>query len=738
MTKKRTPQELTAEPSWYDNVSARVAGMLALFEMGKGPACRLWVAVALIATLSFGSRVAAQDAPTEAVAPSVDAVLKSVRDSGAGGTVGARSWQSRPRISKTKEGHLRTLEARPAEHFSVSSVVPGDAPATARNFLVEHKAAFGIADRRFDLVAKRTRKSQQRRNVRFEQTYEDIPVFAADIVVQLNDAGGVEFVSSDIMTDPKAPADDEFLHLPLITGAEAELIAVDVMARENPGLAFEADPSTLMVYQPSIVGNIGLTRLVWHTQVTSVPVPVAIKVVLVDAHTGEIALSYPLVVNALYRDIYDMRGRDDFDSSSLVRSEGQPPCGIRDADLVYTYVGEIHDFYDDVHGRDGIDDEGMVVKAYVRYSETGECPYFDAYWSHQGYMVFGEGCVVQDIVAHELTHGVTQHESQLIYLNESGAINESFSDMWGEWIDQRYSSVRDNDSSAVKWLIGEDLLRMWQFGDGRQAMRDMKDPAQEPYCDPDRKGSPYWQTLSGGADPDRDNDYGGVHRNCGVNNKLCYLLTEGDYFNGHWVNGMGIQKVAQLYYEAQTNLLTRAADYRDLYFALRRAADNLWWSPSEKQNLEEACRAVEIAVPYYDASAADLPKPIYDRQTTRSMLSVGRTGTITDLDVKLDIEHTYAADLDVYLSAPDGTRVKLFTDVGGSGRDLCGVILDDEALLSITAGSAPFNGPYRPEGRLSDFDGCDIRGTWTLEVKDDALGDTGTLRSWSLFTVTSG
>ena len=737
MMKKRRHQKVTVRQPWHPNVAVRIVGIPASPRTRKGIALTPFVATVLAVILSLSSVVAAEDAPTEAVESSIDTLLKSVRDSGMGEAVDAQSQYSRPRISKTTGGHLRTLEAPPARHFSVSSVVPGDAPATAKNFLVEHKAALGFAGRRFDLVAKRTRKSQQRSHVRFEQTFEGIPVFAAETIVQLNDAGGVEFVSSDIMTDTEAPGDDEFLPLPLMSEAEAELIAVAMMVQQNPGLEFQADPATLMIYQPSVVGNVGSTRLVWHTEVTSVPEPVAIEVVLVDAHTGEMALSYPLVANALYLKVYDMRGRDDFDSSHLVRSEGQAPCGIRDADLVYTYVGEIHDFYDDVHGRDGIDDDGMVVKAYVRYSETGESPYFEAYWSHQGHMVFGENCVVQDVVAHEFTHGVTQHESHLLHFNESGAINESFSDMWGEWIDQMYSSVRDNDSFAVKWLVGEDLLRGWQFLDGRPAMRNMKDPAREPYCDPDRKGSPHWQTLVGGANPDQDNDYGWVHHNCGVNNKLCYLLTEGAYFNGHWVNGMGIKKVAKLYYEAQTKLLTRAADYRDLYFALTRAAENLGWSSAQKQNLEEACRAVEIAVPYYHASACDLPKQIYDRQTTRSTLTLGDTGTITDLNVKLDIEHTYDADLDVYLSAPDGRRVKLFTDVGGSGNNFCGTTLDDEALLSITAGSAPFNGSYRPEGRLSDFDGSNMKGTWRLEVTDDATSDAGRLISWSLFVETS-
>ena len=738
MTTQRRHPEMTVGRSWHRNLTAQVLGIRRPPRIGKGLVRGPLMVLALTATLSLGPVLRAQDAPAGAVASSIDAVLKSVRDSGTGEASGTEPDPPRPRVVKTKGGHLRTLEAPPSEHFSVSSVVPGDAQRTARNFLAEHKAAFGIADRRFDLVAKRTRKGQRHSHVRFEQTYEGIPVFAAETVVQLNEASGVEFVSSDIMTDAESGGVDGLANLPLMSEADAEQIAMDLMAGENPGLEFQAEPATLMIYEPIIVGNSGPTQLVWHTEVASVPEPVAIAVVLVDAHTGDIALSYPLVVTALHRKIYDMRCDDDFDSSRLVRSEGQWSCGIRDADLVYTYIGDTYKFYKDTHGRDGINDAGMTVKAYVRYSETGECSYFDAYWSHAGYMVFGGDCVVQDAVAHEYTHGVTQHESHLIYLNESGAINESFSDMWGEWIDQRYTSDRDDDSAAVKWLIGEDLVnRGWVFGDGRPALRNMKDPSQAPYYDPDRKGSPYWQVLEG-ANPDGDNDYGWVHRNCGVNNKLCYLLTDGGSFNNRWINGMGITKVAKLYYEVQTHLLTRAADYRDLYFALTRAARNLGWSWSDRQNLEKACEAVEIAVSCYHAASSNVPKQLYDKQTTRSTLAIWDTGTIRDLNVKLDIEHTYDADLDVYLSAPDGTRVKLFTDVGGGGNDFCGTMLDDEAPLSITNGSAPFNGTYRPEGSLRSFDGRSMTGTWTLEVTDDASNDTGRLLSWSLFIETSG
>ena len=116
-------------------------------------------------------------------------------------------------------------------------------------------------------------------------------------------------------------------------------------------------------------------------------------------------------------------------------------------------------------------------------------------------------------------------------------------------------------------------------------------------------------------------------------------------------------------------------------------------------------------------------------------MTISVSGAIASLRVKLNISHSFDADLDVYLIAPDGTRVELFTDVGGSGDGFTNTILDDAAGTAISQGTAPFTGSYRPEGKLSDFSGKSLRGTWKLEVTDDSAWDSGTLNSWSLLPV---
>ncbi|MHC4626147.1 MAG: proprotein convertase P-domain-containing protein, partial [Planctomycetota bacterium] len=120
-----------------------------------------------------------------------------------------------------------------------------------------------------------------------------------------------------------------------------------------------------------------------------------------------------------------------------------------------------------------------------------------------------------------------------------------------------------------------------------------------------------------------------------------------------------------------------------------------------------------------------------------STLTAADSIDIKDLNVELDIDMPgNNADLNAYLTAPDGKKVKLFDDVGRAMDDFTNTILDDEASMSIKDGSEPFTGIYKPEGKLSDFDGRDTAGDWTLRIEDDwnisGAGKTATLNSWRI------
>jgi Ca2+-binding RTX toxin-like protein len=130
---------------------------------------------------------------------------------------------------------------------------------------------------------------------------------------------------------------------------------------------------------------------------------------------------------------------------------------------------------------------------------------------------------------------------------------------------------------------------------------------------------------------------------------------------------------------------------------------------------------------------SNTPLAIPDYSTVTSSLDIsGLSGSITDVNVLLNISHSWNSDLRVYLIAPSGTQVELFTEVGIGGQGFLNTLLDDEAANSIASGSGSFSGTFRPEGKLSAFDGSNGNGIWKLKIIDAAEGDTGKLNSWSL------
>ncbi len=126
------------------------------------------------------------------------------------------------------------------------------------------------------------------------------------------------------------------------------------------------------------------------------------------------------------------------------------------------------------------------------------------------------------------------------------------------------------------------------------------------------------------------------------------------------------------------------------------------------------------------------PAPIRDFETASSTLHVPNDILVTDVNVKLNISHSYDADLLIYLLGPDGTQISLVSNRGGSGDHFRNTTLNDEASIPIRKGAAPFSGSYRPEQPLTAFDGKNARGDWTLIVYDGYSNDTGRLNSWSL------
>ncbi len=180
-----------------------------------------------------------------------------------------------------------------------------------------------------------------------------------------------------------------------------------------------------------------------------------------------------------------------------------------------------------------------------------------------------------------------------------------------------------------------------------------------------------------------------------------------------------------------------------LLFALLAAA-SLVLASAKKEKASELKESVLIQTSTRDVrsplddtyQSTDTPVEIPDGpggQVTSS-ITVNDAYNIADLNVLVNITHTYTSDLQIYLSKVDGPEIRLFNHRGGGGDNITNCTFDDEATASISAGVAPFTGSWRPEQALTVFDGLSVTGTWDLRILDDAALDVGTLTSWSLIT----
>ena len=426
--------------------------------------------------------------------------------------------------------------------------------AAARAHLAKLGQLFGIENQAGELRAESSQELDGgRASTHFQQVHEGVPVLGGELNAQVDDANNLLVATGEVL--PEISLDTQ----PGVDAQQAQEAALAKIAkdRELEVGGVEATEPELWIYDPSLLGGPepDVTRLVWRMEVTPAEGIVDFReLVLVDAQTGAVLLNFDQIHNARNRSTHTANNGTTL-PGTLVCDEANPSCSGGDADAVaaHRYAGETYDFYSTNHGRDSLDNAGMTLISTVHYGSN----YRNAFWTGQQ-MVYGDGWPVDDWVGHEFTHGVTDFESNLFYYYQSGAINESFSDAWGEFVD--LSNTTGTDTAATRWQLGEDVPFIG-------AIRDMEDPPA--FGDPDRMLSPNYT-----ADIN-EQDSGGVHTNSGVNNKAVYLLTDGGAFNGKTVTALGMAKVAKIYYEAQANLLTSASDYQDLHSNLRQACTNL-------------------------------------------------------------------------------------------------------------------------------------------------------------------
>jgi Zn-dependent metalloprotease len=212
------------------------------------------------------------------------------------------------------------------------------------------------------------------------------------------------------------------------------------------------------------------------------------------------------------REVYDAGGQE-VQPGKLVRTEGQKASGNIEADRAYDYTGEIRDFYLKEYGRNGIDGKGMKFISTVNYGENFE----NAFWDGKQ-MTYGKPgpdspfktFVLRDVAGHEITHGVTEMEAGTQYRGQSGALNESYSDVFGELVNQ-YAQKQTADQGH--WVTGEGI---WKDNIKGRGLRDMLNPGTA-YDDPALGKDPQPAHMKDYVKTWSDN--GGVHINSGIPNK---------------------------------------------------------------------------------------------------------------------------------------------------------------------------------------------------------------------------
>jgi len=289
------------------------------------------------------------------------------------------------------------------------------------------------------------------------------------------------------------------------------------------------------------------------------------------------------VSNTLDRTIFDAQHTENL-PGKLVRREGGKAKGDKSVTEAYDYSGSTYNLYKDIFNRNSIDTRGMKLDSTVHYGED----YNNAFWNGTQ-MVYGDGDgeIFQrftksiDVIGHELTHGVTQYEAALEYEGQAGALNESFSDVFGSLVKQ-FSLKQKADKAD--WLIGNGLFSSKIKG---VALRSMKEPGTA-YDDPTIGKDPQPAHMKDYIDTTSDN--GGVHINSGIPNRAFYLTAKD-------LGGYAWEKAGRIWYVALTERLRERSNFQDAADLTYEVSSTLFGRGSlEEKSVKNSWKQVGIKI----------------------------------------------------------------------------------------------------------------------------------------------
>jgi Zn-dependent metalloprotease len=289
----------------------------------------------------------------------------------------------------------------------------------------------------------------------------------------------------------------------------------------------------------------------------------------------------PAVAN---RTLHDAEHQENLPGKT-VRSEGGAATGDQQADEIYDWLGVTFEFYNAAYGRNSIDGAGLPLVATVHYAVG----YDNAFWEGSQ-MVYGDGdqqifktfTGPLDVTGHELTHGVTQYSGGLDYHGQSGALNESLSDVFGSLVKQYHLG---QTADQADWLIGQGMFTAQVHG---VALRSMKAPGTA-YDDPNLGKDPQPADMDHYVSTSGDN--GGVHINSGIPNRAFYLAATA-------ISGHAWEKAGRVWYETLTGgQLPTGADFATFASMTHETAGKLFGvNSAESDAVRQAWTTVGVKI----------------------------------------------------------------------------------------------------------------------------------------------
>ena len=392
------------------------------------------------------------------------------------------------------------------------------------------------------------------------QHKDNVPFFDGKLRFHFNENNQLTAINGNYIPDVKIKT------VPSITASQANAIAIDLVNNQNinqSGVPVFAFDTTLYLFQKGLVDrNYGAVSLVYEVEVRNDSD--VREYIYVNAHSGEITEQFTGMAHALDRTVYEKN------TSNVVWKEGDAfpgPLTIWQRNEVVT-SGHVYHFFKNAFGYVSYDNADARMLTINNNPEV-KCP--NANWN--GVTAnYCNGTAADDVIAHEWGHAYTEYTSGLIYANQSGAMNESFSDIWGETIDllNNYQDSDDNQAlrtscgSSDRWMLGEDASAF------PGTLRDMWNPNCLVYgrgSSPGKMTDIKYFCLTG--------DAGGVHTNSGVSNHAYALLVDGGRFNGQTISGIGFTKAVHIFWRAQSEYLTATSGFYSLADALEASCTDL-------------------------------------------------------------------------------------------------------------------------------------------------------------------